>query len=105
MWANVEERRREIGMLITVGATRVVIQRLFLSKSLILGVVGGIVGYIIGTIAAMLLGPQLAGLSIRPIPVFLLFSILTAVVICLVGSYLPVRRAANLDPGHIMQEF
>jgi putative ABC transport system permease protein len=105
MWANVEERRREIGMLITVGATRAVIQRLFLSKSLILGIVGGIAGYIIGTIAAMLLGPQLAGLSIRPIPVLLLLSVLTAVVICLVGSYLPVRRAANLDPGHIMQEF
>ena len=96
MWANVEERRREIGMLITVGATRAVIQRLFLSKSLILGIVGGIAGYIVGTIAAMLLGPQIAGLSVRPIPVLLLLSVLTAVVICLVGSYLPVRRAANL---------
>ncbi|MFZ0945937.1 MAG: FtsX-like permease family protein [Syntrophobacteraceae bacterium] len=105
MWANVEERRREIGMLITVGATRLVIQRLFLTKSLILGIAGGIFGYIIGTIAAMLLGPQIAGISIRPIPVLLLLSVLTAVVICLMGSYLPVRRAANLDPGHIMQEF
>lgn len=105
MWANVEERRREIGMLITVGATRLVIQRLFLSKALILGIVGGVVGYILGSIAAMLLGPQLAGLSTPPIPVFLLLSILIAVVICLMGSYLPVRRAANLDPGYIMQEF
>ena len=34
MWANVEERRKEIGTLITIGFTRGRIYRLFLTKSL-----------------------------------------------------------------------
>ena len=36
MWANVEERRREIGILITIGTKRSAIYRLFLSKAIFL---------------------------------------------------------------------
>ncbi len=104
MWANVEERRREIGILITIGTKRSAIYRLFLSKAVILGVVGGLGGFIVGTGAAMILGPQLAGLSVSPIPVYLLFSVGVAVLIALLGSILPVYRAARFDPAVIMQE-
>jgi len=104
MWANVEERRREIGILITVGAKKTSIYRLFLVKAVVLGFVGGITGYILGTLSAMVLGPQLAGLTIAPVPFYLLFSIIVAVVIALLGSVLPVYRAARLDPAMIMQE-
>ncbi len=60
MWANVEERRREIGTLLTLGATRGSIYRLFFAKSIVLGVLGGIGGYVVGTLAALILGPELA---------------------------------------------
>jgi len=104
MWANVEERRREIGLLITIGTTRSVIYRMFLTKAIILGLVGGITGYILGTGSAMILGPQLAGLKISPVPIYLLLSVLVAVAIALLGSILPVRRASRFDPAVIMQE-
>lgn len=104
MWANVEERRREIGILITVGAKKSSIYRLFLSKSMVLGFVGGITGYILGTLSALVLGPQLAGLNVYPVPIYLLFSIIIAVIISLLGSILPVYRAAKLDPATVMQE-
>ena len=104
MWANVEERRREIGTLITVGLTRGHIYRLFLAKSLVLGLVGGALGYTVGTVAAVILGPQLAGLQISPVLVYLALSIAIAVVISLLGSWYPVFRAARLDPALIMQE-
>lgn len=104
MWANVEERRREIGVLITVGARKSIIYRLFLVKSLVLGIAGGVMGYLLGTLAALILGPQLAGLRIDPVPIYLVFSIVVAVVISLLGSILPVYRAARLDPAIIMQE-
>ena len=104
MWANVEERRREIGILITVGTPRSVIYRLFLTKAIILGLVGGITGYILGTGAAMILGPYLAGLHISPIPVYLPIAIFFAVLITLLGSILPVHLAARFDPAIIMQE-
>jgi len=104
MWANVEERRREIGTLITVGLTRGHIYRLFLAKSLVLGLVGGTLGYTVGTVAAVILGPQLAGLQISPVLVYLALSIAIAVIISLLGSWYPVFRAARLDPALIMQE-
>ncbi len=104
MWANVEERRREIGILITIGTRRSVIYRMFLTKAIILGLVGGITGYILGTGSAMILGPQLAGLKISPVPIYLLLSVLVAVAIALLGSILPVRRASRFDPAVIMQE-
>jgi len=104
MWANVEERRKEIGILITIGAKKSKIYRLFLSKSVILGFVGGIAGYILGTLSALILGPQLAGLNTSPVPIYFVISILVAVVIALLGSIIPVYRAARLDPALIMQE-
>jgi len=104
MWANVEERRREIGVLITVGAKRSIIYRLFLIKSVMLGFTGGVTGYILGTLSALILGPQLADMRIDPVPIYLVFSVLVAVIIALLGSVVPVYRAARLDPATIMQE-
>jgi putative ABC transport system permease protein len=105
MWANVEERRREIGTLITLGATRGSIYRLFFAKSIILGLLGGIGGYVLGTSSALILGPQLAGLSIQPIPIYLAWSLLIAVAIAVLGSWYPTYRATRLDPASILQEF
>lgn len=104
MWANVEERRKEIGTLITIGFARGKIYRLFLTKSIVLGVVGGSLGFLVGTLAAFVLGPQLAGLPVPPIMSYLVWSVLVAVLIALAGSWYPVRRAARLDPALIMQE-
>ncbi len=50
MWANVEERRREIGTFLTLGATRGSIYRLFFAKAVILGLLGGICGYLLGSV-------------------------------------------------------
>jgi len=104
MWANVEERRREIGVFLTVGADRGVIYRLFLAKAVILGLAGGICGYVVGTASAMILGPQLAGLAVTPVPLYLALSVGVAVLIALAGSVIPIRRASRLDPAVIMQE-
>jgi len=90
--------------LITVGTRRSVIYRMFLTKAVVLGLTGGIAGYILGTASAMILSPYLAGLGVTPIPIYLALSILVAVIIALVGSVLPVRRAARFDPAVIMQE-
>ena len=104
MWANVEERRREIGTFLTLGATRGSIYRLFFAKAVILGLLGGICGYLLGTASAMVLGPQLAGLSVDPVPVYLLWSLCIAVAIALLGSWYPTYRATRLDPASILQE-
>jgi putative ABC transport system permease protein len=105
MWANVEERRREIGTLLTLGATRGSIYRLFFAKSILLGILGGVGGYFLGTLAALILGPELAGLTVQPVPIYLAWSLLIAVAIALIGSWYPTYRATRLDPASILQEF
>ena len=104
MWANVEERRREIGTLITIGWEKRHIYWLFLTKAVILGLVGGVLGYVTGTVSAVILGPYLAGLPIGPVPGYFWWSVLVAMVISLAGSWYPIYRAARIDPAVIMQE-
>ncbi len=104
MWANVEERKREIGTLITLGLKRIHIYRLFISKSLVLGLIGGSLGYLFGTLSAMILGPQFAGFAISPVPIYLLWSLIIAIVIAIMGSWYPIYSAARMDPAAIMQE-
>jgi putative ABC transport system permease protein len=104
MWANVEERRREIGTLFALGFRKAHIYRIFFAKALVLALAGGLAGYILGSAAAMLLGPPLAGIRVPPVPIFLPWSLLIASGICLLGAWFPIYSAARIDPALILQE-
>lgn len=98
MFANVTERRREIGTLMALGATPNLVARLFLGKAAAIGVVGGIVGYLGGTLLAVVMGPQIAGITVEPVPSLAAVSLLLAAVVALLASYPPARRASLIDP-------
>ena len=104
IWANVNERRKEIGILRMVGARKNQVYFLLFIKAMILGILGGIFGYIIGTIAAILLGPYMASLPVNPVPIFLLWSVLISTVISLIGASIPAYLAGKIDPFINMQE-
>lgn len=104
MFANVTERRREIGTLMALGAAPRLVARLFLGKALIMGVAGGAIGYFGGTALAVVLGPQLAGISVAPLPSLAALSVLVAAAVALVASYLPARRATLIDPCTCFRE-
>ena len=104
MYANVFERRREIGTLMALGAGSAIVLRMFLLKALLLGLAGGLAGYVIGTVTAVILGPRIAGVTVLPMPILLLWSFLTSVAILIAASYFPARRAARLDPVSALQE-
>jgi len=104
MWANVNERRKELGILLMIGAPKSSIYIMLLVKATILGLVGGILGYAIGTLTGVILGPQLAGIIVRPVPILLVWSALLSVVIAILGSLLPAYLAAKIEPFTIMQE-
>jgi putative ABC transport system permease protein len=98
MFANVTERRREIGTLMALGATPSLVSRLFLGKALAVGIAGGGLGYLGGTTLAVGLGPRWAGVPVQPLPLLALVAVVLAGVAALVASYLPARRASSIDP-------
>ncbi|MFO7650547.1 MAG: ABC transporter permease [bacterium] len=104
MFANVFERRREIGTLRAMGAGSRAVLSMFLLKAVILGLVGGLSGYIAGTVLAVALGPKLANVPVLPMPILLVWALGISIVVALLASYFPARRAARLDPCAALQE-
>jgi len=104
MFANVYERRKEIGTLMALGAGSGVVLRVFLLKALLLGLAGGVAGYVLGTVLAVILGPRIAGVPVLPVLWLGPAAIGIAVGLSLVASYFPARRAARLDPSTALQE-
>lgn len=98
MYANVTERRKEIGTLMALGASRNLVVRLFLGKALVLGLVGGMGGFLGGTILAAVLGPHLLGIAVQPLPELLGIGLGAATLVAIGASFLPARRAAGFDP-------
>jgi putative ABC transport system permease protein len=98
MFANVAERRREIGTLMALGASPALVSRLFLVKAVAIGLVGGAIGYLSGTAVAVVMGPYWAGIAVRPVPSLAAIALALAAVVALLASYWPARRAALLDP-------
>jgi putative ABC transport system permease protein len=104
MFANVFERRREIGTLMALGAGSAVVLRMFLLKAVWLGLADGAGGYVLGTALAAILGPSLAGVPVLRMLAPLFWAIGVAVAVCVAATYLPARRAARLDPSAALQE-
>ncbi len=104
MWANVNERRKEIGVLLMIGAPKSTIYLIFLLKAVFLGFVGGIVGYLIGTLTGLVAGPYLTGLAVDPVPELFLWSILLSTFIAIAGSLIPAYLAAKIEPFTNLQE-
>jgi putative ABC transport system permease protein len=98
LYANVSERRKEIGTLMALGATPALVLRLIVGKALLLGLAGGFGGFLVGTAAAWWLGPQLANVAVRPLPSLAGLALGIALAVTLLASLLPAWRAARLDP-------
>ncbi|MFZ4414363.1 MAG: ABC transporter permease [Bacteroidales bacterium] len=104
MWANVNERKKEIGILRMIGTYKSEIYKILLLKALILGLIGGMLGYALGTIAAYYMGPVFAQIQVAAIPLFIVWAVLISIGISITGSLLPAYFAARFEPFSNMQE-
>jgi putative ABC transport system permease protein len=104
IWANVNERRKEIGILRMIGYHKQHVYYILLLKAVIMGFVGGIAGYIVGTLAAIWLGPQFAGITVSPIYILILLSLVISITISILGSLIPAYLAGKIEPFSNMQE-
>lgn len=101
--ATVLERREEIGIMKAIGASNSLVSGIFLSEQLLLALIGGTIGYVGGAALARVLGESVFG---SPAPVkFVLFPIVLgiAAAVAVIGSLVPLRRAAHLDPAPILR--
>jgi putative ABC transport system permease protein len=101
--ATILERRGEIGIMKAIGATNAVVTSLFLSEQLLLAIGGGALGFVLGAVLARYLGATVFGTPAEPRMVLLPIVLGLAALVALVGSLIPLRRAAHFDPAPVLR--
>src|SRR5256885_3373650 len=101
--ASVIERRSELALMKALGAGSGMVGFLLAAEQLLLAFVGGTLGYAIGYILARIVGAKIFG--IPPLPSFLVLSVVLglAILVTLLGSALPLRRATRCEPAPILR--
>jgi putative ABC transport system permease protein len=111
-YRQVAERRREIGILRSVGASQIDVRNLLLGEAALIGLLGGLCGLL----GARLFAWGADALARRLLPDFpfkpesffsfdwtmLTAALICSVCACLFGAALPARRAAQLDPAEAL---
>jgi len=110
----VMEKRRDIAILQSMGATRRGIRRIFLIKGCVIGAVGTVLGVVLGLGICLLiqryqfieLPRDVFLVSTVPVSISAGYFVLVAgasFLICLLASIYPARQAARLDPVEIIR--
>jgi putative ABC transport system permease protein len=101
--ASVIERRTEIGLMKALGAGSGTVGWLLTAEQLLLAFVGGCIGYALGLLLARFLGTKIFGVPPEPSLLVIGAILVLAAGVTLLGSALPLRRAARFDPAPIMR--
>ena len=99
----VVERRREIGIRVALGATRPVVLAQVLAEAMRLALAGVVLGAVAAYFLTRMISTLLFGIAATDAITYLAVSALL-VVVALMASYLPARRAARLDPIVVLRE-
>ncbi len=103
-YISVLERRKEIGILRAIGASKHNISTVFNAETFIIGALAGVIGIGISEVVILIANPILQALTgqdnIRAIlpPAAALILIALSVILTLIGGIIPSRKAANSDP-------
>ena len=110
---SVMERRHEIGIFRSVGASRGDIRLLFLVEAALIGLLGGVAGVVLAAasarVADRLLDRVLPDLPLLPQSFFalswpiLLAGLSLGVLVSVLAAVPPAHRAARLDPARILE--
>jgi putative ABC transport system permease protein len=94
---GVNERTREIGVRVALGADPGAVVRLVIRGALGMTLLGVVLGLAGGFMTSRLLGSLLFGVETTDLPTFLVAAVVILAVAAL-ASWLPARRAARVDP-------
>ena len=99
LFLSIHERTGELGVLRAIGATRDQIRRVIRYESVITSMIGGILGTVVGVGFAAIVIASLGSLGLSfslPAGQLLIF-LAVAVLVGIVGSIAPARRASRVD--------
>ncbi len=99
---TVRQRTREIGIRMALGASRRAVVSIFVRRGMRLTLIGGAVGLVLAVAATQLLRSMLFGITPTDGITFVAVSLLFLMV-ALLASWLPARRAARIDPVTAMR--
>jgi lipoprotein-releasing system permease protein len=109
----VMEKKKDIAILRSMGASQHSIRKIFLLKGCLIGIVGTTLGVILGLLVCALISQYQFKLPdgvflISTVPVRIYFSnfivvALASFAVCLLASIYPARQAAKLDPVEIIR--
>lgn len=102
-YISVLERRKEIGILRAIGASKHNISQVFNAETFIIGLLAGIMGIIVTLILIVPINHIIASFTDQPIRAALPFFggvslVLLSVILTLIGGIIPSRKAAKSDP-------
>ncbi|HKC23222.1 MAG TPA: ABC transporter permease [Thermoanaerobaculia bacterium] len=101
--ASVEQRTREIGLRMSIGARRKDIRRQFLLEALMLGIVGASLGVLIGAGLPLVLSALVRAIAIRVSPLSAVLAFAFSCAVTVVFGVVPAVRAANLNPTEALR--
>ena len=104
MLATALERRAEIGLFKSLGATDARVATLLLLEAGVLGLVGGIAGYLLGSVLAWRVALAVFGVPVGIHLVMLPVCLTLALAVTLAGSALPLGRALKLSPAVVLRD-
>jgi ABC-type antimicrobial peptide transport system permease subunit len=94
---SVNQRTKEIGICMALGASAGIVQRSVVAKTLRLAVIGAGLGAIASFAVAKWIASQLFGTTPTD-PVIFTGATLLLCIVALVAGYIPARRASRIDP-------
>lgn len=103
MLASVGERRREIGIKKSIGATNITLAAEFLRDSLVITTLGGLVGIMLG-FAVSLVGCVVLGVTMQADLTLVAASFAAAVLVGMFFSVYPAMKAASMRPVEALRE-
>jgi putative ABC transport system permease protein len=98
MTTTVLERRKEVGLFRALGAERHHLSGIFLGEALLMGMFGGLAGCGLGYLIAQQISLQIFGDVLRFNSLSLPVAAIIAILIAMLGSMLPLRKAYQIDP-------
>jgi putative ABC transport system permease protein len=103
MAATILERRHEVGLMKSLGATNAAVATLFLTEAGLMAVAGAWIGFVAGSALARYIGQSVFGSAIVVQPVILAVVISAAMLVTFAGSAGAVQKAISFDPARVLR--